>query len=46
MKNVRDTGSEVLTVVTVKNTDFWVIKPCTLERSQCFRGTYQLQLQG
>jgi hypothetical protein len=38
---VNSVGFEVLTVLTVKSTIFWVAMPCSsIEVHQCFRGTY------
>jgi hypothetical protein len=39
-------GVEVLTAVTVKSAVFWVVTPCSSERTQRFGGIYLLNLQG
>jgi hypothetical protein len=45
-KHMKDIGFYVLMAVTMKGEVFWVVELCTLERAQCFRGTYHLHLQG
>jgi hypothetical protein len=39
-------GVEVLIVMTMKNTVFWVVMPCKSETASHFGGTYSLNFQG
>jgi hypothetical protein len=37
---------EVFTIVTMKNTVFWDLAPCSSSVNRRFGGTYRLHLQG
>jgi hypothetical protein len=38
-------GPDVLTDVTTNNAAFWVVTPCSFDKTRCFGGTYSLRVQ-
>jgi hypothetical protein len=44
--NFTSIGFEVLITVTMKSIEFWVVMPCSSEKSRYFGGKYFLSFQG
>jgi hypothetical protein len=46
MHTVMNTGSEVITAMSMRNMVFRDVTPCSSERARHFGGTYRLHLHG